>query len=97
MIIEWKNVDVLSDGHGVIFIHISSNKAVAFIDGYEWYHGRSEKVVVETLKTDSPILAKNNIDADAIIRGVRSAVKIFIKNKKLSGRTNNTFKAWFNG
>ena len=97
MVIEWKNVDSLSDGHGVLFIYIRLKKAIAFIVGYEWLHGRPGKVTVETLRKNSPIFSQDNVNGGIAIEGVKRTVVRFLERKKCSPIRSKDYRVWFNG
>ena len=56
-----------------------SDPVVAFLDGYEWLHGDPETVTVYIKRISDPIFA--NVNAQEIIDEVKSAIKIFIKDK----------------
>ena len=98
MMIEWKKVNELSDGHGVLFIYIPIKKAVAFVEGYEWFHGNPKNVVVEILENSSVLFEKFNVDGDYVIKHAKDTVKYFLNNKGIqNGKfVNEYFCVWFN-
>ena len=98
MMIEWKKVNELSDGHGVLFIYLPIKKAVAFVEGYEWFHGTPKNVVVEILENSSVLFENFNVDGNNVIINAKDTVKYFLNNKcTQNGKfVNEYFRVWFN-
>jgi len=98
MLIEWKKVDELSDSHGVMFIYLPIKKAVAFIEGYEWFHGNSKNVVVEILGNSHDLFIKYNLDVNCVINNAKDTVIYFLSHKNIqNGKfVNEYFRVWFN-
>ena len=96
--IKWKNVDELSDGHGVLFIYLPIKKAVAFVEGYEWLHGDPENVVVELLKNSSDLFKEYNLDGIFVTKKVKDTINYFLNNKDTQDGKyiNEYFRVWFN-
>ena len=98
MTIEWKSVDELSDGHGVLLIYLPIEKSVAFVEGYEWFHGTKSHAVVELLKRGSNIFISFNIDGESVINSAKDTITYFLNNKEMQNGNfcNEHFSFWFN-
>ena len=80
-------------GHGVEF-HVKqkngSMEIVAFLEGFEWYHGRSQVMVVKTRP-------KSEIDPE-VMRVIREAVeRAGTAGDVPNGQLSDNVFAWING
>jgi hypothetical protein len=96
--IDWKSVDELSNGHGVLIIYLPIKKSVAFIDGYGWYHGTTNHVIVELLKNDSNFFKSEDINGHSILEKAKDTIVVFLNNKNnYNGNfQKDHFGVWFN-
>ncbi len=98
MKIEWEKVKELSDGHGVLFIPATIDKPIAFLLGYEWFHGEPDKVTVEILQDDCLFKENISLDINNIIDETNRSIRLFIKSKGLRGCGSREAKVrvWYN-
>jgi hypothetical protein len=98
MKIEWEKVKELSDGHGVLFIHTTINKPIAFLVGYEWLHGTPNQVTVEILRNDFLLEANPTLNVNRIIEETKGAIRLFVKNKviKECDSSEGHVRVWYN-
>lgn len=108
MKILWKEVsERLSCGHGVQFHHaqiggMRMGPPVAFLEGYGWKRGRSEKVKVFLLAPDSRLFSETRVNGARIKKEAKEAVELFLEKffeKKKLPRNESSFgdlTIWYN-
>lgn len=96
--INWRNVDKLSNGHGVLFIYKPINKPVAFINGYKWLNDKPDFIDVELLNNNSILFQEYKLDGKSIIKKAKATVNYFLNNKETQNGKfeNEDFRVWFN-
>jgi hypothetical protein len=96
--INWRNVDKLSNGHGILFIYKPINKPVAFIKGYKWLKDyKPDYIDVELLNNNSILFEENKLDGKSIIKKAKDTVNYFLNNKEAQNGKfeNEDFRVWF--
>lgn len=94
-VIQWSEWEVIPScfGHGVEF-HIDSHPKefppVAFLDGYEWYHGKSKVVQISIRKADDQCSAGFLIEAK---KQIGDSLK---SGTLMHGHLGGQLYAWFN-
>lgn len=89
--IEWLDVDSipeLGQGHGVELYYaptgeLANAPVVAFVDGYAWLHGTSDRAEVRILKPDSAEFATRGIDGPSVTALARKVLLRYIPRRKL--------------
>lgn len=96
--INWRNVDKLSNGHGVLFIYKPINKPVAFIKGYKWLNDNPDSIDVELLDNNSFLFKECKLEEKSIIKKAKNTVTNFLNNKETQNGEfeNENFRVWFN-
>jgi hypothetical protein len=96
MKVRWQEVEDLSNknlGDGVQFYMLGKEgqiEPLAFLEGYEWYHGSPEEVVIEIRKASE---FKNQ----AIIKDVKNDIEAALNEDRLWQRKiSSLVYAWFN-
>ena len=101
----WVRLDNIGSGfgHGVEFHHDDCREKrigpIAFLDGFEWFHGRANVVNVRILTADAEIFAENSIDGKIVVNETEEAILFFLKHPDLwrgDYRKGKVF-VWFNG
>jgi hypothetical protein len=97
ILVQWKIFEEGSKpccGHGIEFhVNMGSNRQslIAFIDGFEWYHGSSNEMLVWILKG-------LEFDLPDVYATVLEAIKeAATKRKFINGDLSNGVTAWVNG
>ena len=80
--------DIGSDfGHGVEFHHDDCREKrigpIAFLDGFEWFHGRANVVNVRILTPDAERFAESSIDGEIVVNETEEAILFFLKDPNL--------------
>ena len=94
--IIWEEHEVIPDrlGHGMIFIssqEMSEEGILAFVDGFEWYHGWSNEVRVLIRKPDS----KYN---EGFLSELKDEIeKLVLVRKVRHGELTPKVRVWING
>ena len=101
----WVRLDDIgsSFGHGVEFHHDDCRRKrigpIAFIDGFEWFHGRANVVNIRILTPDAEKFGENSIDGKNVINDTEEAIGFFLDHPDLwrgDYRKGKVF-VWFNG
>ena len=100
----WVRLDDIGSGfgHGVEFHHDHCQGKrigpIAFLDGFEWFHGRANAVNVRILTPDAEIFGENSLDGKIIVNETEEAIIFFLKDPDLwrgDYRKGKVF-VWFN-
>ena len=99
----WVDVETLTSlGHGVEFHHNAlgsgCGQPLAFIDGFDWLHGRSNTATVMMLSARALSGTGTGVDAKTIRKDVRHAVRVFLSDRARwrHGAVTGTVAAVFN-
>jgi hypothetical protein len=97
-VINWRSVDKLSNGHGVLFIYKPINKPVAFIKGYKWLNDNPDSIDVELLNNNSFLFKKYKFDEKSIIKKAKDSITYYLNNNETQNGEfeNEYFRVWFN-
>jgi hypothetical protein len=96
IVVRWQEFEEMPRvfGHGVEFYIQDENKNhefVAFLDGYEWYHGSPKEVTIKIRKA-------SDFKDPRILDKVRRDIESAIKEKRLwQGEVSQLVFAWLNG
>ncbi len=81
-------------GHGILIYDRErdrSNQIIAFVEGYEWYHGLSETVLIHVMEPDT-------ITTSEIIDELKQTLEGYLKPKYLPhGMLTSRIGVWING
>ena len=97
----WISLDNIGSGfgHGVEFHHDDCVGPVAFLEGFEWFHGRANMATVRILTPDAERFGESSINGKMIVNETEEAILFFLKHPSLWGgdyRQGKVF-VWFNG
>ena len=84
---EWVEVDLMPPcGHGAELHHDALRRTrvnpVAFVQGFDWLHGKTKTVTVQILSPRSETLKAATRRAASIVEETRTAVEVFLRNPK---------------
>jgi len=96
--IKWISTTELSRshlGHGILIFfkdqdNYDESNLVAFIDGFAWWHGKSDVAEVRILSPDSPRYAGLGVQAT---REIKQAIRNYVRDRIAP----QTLSVWFNG
>jgi len=95
MKVIWKEFEEIPTGfgHGVEFYineEDGKRKFVAFLEGYEWYHGSPDKIVIKIRKAA-------DFESPKILKNIRRDIENSLKKKRLwQGEISPLVFAWLN-
>jgi hypothetical protein len=80
-------------GHGLCIYDRKrnpDNQIIAFVDGYDWYHGRSEIVLIRVIKPDITTTSE-------ILKELRQILERYLKKNELPyGMLTSRIEVWAN-
>jgi len=83
--IQQKRLDLYAHGielyHKKIVSHADPYKAVAFIWGFESYHGESDNVDVRIIEIDSQLFSELNVNGEEIVEEVKREIVEFLSER----------------
>ena len=87
--INWKTVDDIDDcGHGVEIFYLGDNQQtnklrLAFIVGFKWMKGYSDKVVVEILLPESNEFTERGLDGSEILSMLKKRLTEYLQRREV--------------
>jgi hypothetical protein len=87
--IVWREVDELSNGHGVNICYLRDDDSLttlAFVVGYAWRHGTSSRAEVQVLRDTAPAWASTGTDAPSERPRLRRVVREVLRASSLMFR-----------
>ncbi|MFC2038988.1 hypothetical protein ACFLUG_04385 [Chloroflexota bacterium] len=83
--IEWLPVENIPEGSGdgieVYYTNSDINLLLAFIVGFQWFHGTSEKVTIQVISSESVEFTKHDLDAPELIEEIKQLITPYINKR----------------
>ena len=104
---NWQEVDEIPNsvrGHGIEFhdngdtdesdeSSMGAGRLVGFVEGFEWYHGRSNEVLIYCIKPDSGT-------SEAVLSEMKGRVEEILSKREIpscSEKLTHRISSWVNG